>query len=101
MGGVRDVVVIGGGVAGLSAARECARVGLSVTVLEAGTVLGGALASHEVAGLTLDSGAESFAVRRNAIGPRECFSRATGEVAEHDGQRDKFAHLSTRLRSGR
>ncbi|MEB0265781.1 protoporphyrinogen/coproporphyrinogen oxidase [Cryobacterium sp. 10I5] len=67
MGDVRDVVVIGGGVAGLVAARECARVGLSVTVLEAGSVLGGALASHEVAGLTLDSGAESFAVRRNAV----------------------------------
>ncbi|TFB87482.1 FAD-dependent oxidoreductase [Cryobacterium algoricola] len=67
MSGVRDVVVIGGGVAGLTAARECARVGLSVTVLEAGTDLGGALASHEVAGLTLDSGAESFAVRRNAV----------------------------------
>ena len=67
MSDVRDVVVIGGGVAGLSAARECARVGLSVTVLEAGSDLGGALASHEVAGLTLDSGAESFAVRRNAV----------------------------------
>jgi len=67
MSGVRDVVVIGGGVAGLVAARECARVGLSVTVLEAGSDLGGALASHEVAGLTLDSGAESFAVRRNAV----------------------------------
>ncbi|MDY7558303.1 protoporphyrinogen/coproporphyrinogen oxidase [Cryobacterium sp. 10C3] len=67
MSGVRDVVVVGGGVAGLSAARECARVGLSVTVLEAGRDLGGALASHEVAGLTLDSGAESFAVRRNAV----------------------------------
>jgi protoporphyrinogen oxidase len=67
MSDVRDVVVIGGGMAGLVAARECARVGLSVTVLEASAALGGALASHRVAGLTLDSGAESFAVRRNAV----------------------------------
>lgn len=64
---MKDVIVIGGGVAGLIAARACARVGLSVTVLEATGVAGGALGSHEVAGLTLDSGAESFAVRRGVV----------------------------------
>ncbi|TFD32299.1 protoporphyrinogen oxidase [Cryobacterium cryoconiti] len=64
---MKDVIVIGGGVAGLIAARSCARIGLSVTVLEATGVPGGALGSHQVAGLTLDSGAESFAVRRNAV----------------------------------
>ncbi|MBC7441636.1 MAG: protoporphyrinogen oxidase [Ramlibacter sp.] len=64
---MKDVIVIGGGVAGLVAARACARIGLSVTVLEATDVLGGAVGSHEVAGLRLDSGAESFAVRRNAV----------------------------------
>ena len=64
---MKDVIVIGGGVAGLIAARACARVGLSVTVLEATDVPGGALGSHEVAGLTLDSGAESFAVRRGVV----------------------------------
>ncbi|HSP75491.1 MAG TPA: protoporphyrinogen oxidase [Cryobacterium sp.] len=64
---MKDVIIVGGGVAGLIAARACVRVGLSVTVLEATGVPGGALGSHEVAGLTLDSGAESFAVRRNAV----------------------------------
>ncbi|TFC41157.1 protoporphyrinogen oxidase [Cryobacterium sp. TMT2-10] len=64
---MKDVIVIGGGVAGLVAARACARIGLSVTVLEATAALGGAVGSHEVAGLRLDSGAESFAVRRNAV----------------------------------
>lgn len=62
-----DVVVIGGGIAGLVAARECAHIGLSVTVVEATDAVGGAVASHEVAGLVLDSGAESFAVRQGSV----------------------------------
>ncbi|WP_241983440.1 protoporphyrinogen oxidase [Cryobacterium tagatosivorans] len=64
---MRDVLVIGGGVAGLVAARAAAHVGLRVTVLEAADAPGGAVAAHELAGLTLDSGAESFAVRRNTV----------------------------------
>ena len=64
---MKDVLVIGGGVAGLVAARECAHLGLSVVVLEAAEAVGGAVGSHEVAGLTLDSGAESFAVRGNTV----------------------------------
>lgn len=64
---MRDVLVIGGGVAGLVAARACAHIGLSVTVLEATDAVGGAVAAHEVAGLALDSGAESFAVRRGTV----------------------------------
>jgi oxygen-dependent protoporphyrinogen oxidase len=67
MNAMKDVIVIGGGVAGLIAARACARVGLNVTVLEASAAVGGAVASHTVAGLTLDSGAESFAVRKNVV----------------------------------
>ncbi|CAD5989431.1 NAD(P)/FAD-dependent oxidoreductase [Agreia sp. COWG] len=58
-----DVVVIGAGVAGLVAARECARKGLRVVVLEASSGPGGFVATHEVAGIRLDSGAESFATR--------------------------------------
>ncbi|TFD83170.1 FAD-dependent oxidoreductase [Cryobacterium lactosi] len=64
---MKDVLVIGGGVAGLVAARECAHLGLSVVVLEAAGTLGGAVAGHEVAGLQLDAGAESFAVRGNTV----------------------------------
>lgn len=36
-----DVVVIGAGMAGVTAARDCARAGLDVTVLEAGDRIGG------------------------------------------------------------
>lgn len=57
------VVVIGGGMAGLVAAHECAKVGLKVTVLEASDRLGGVVRATDVAGLRLDAGAESFATR--------------------------------------
>lgn len=57
------VIVVGGGVSGLVAARECAKVGLQVVVLEASDQFGGVLRTAEVGGLTLDVGAESFATR--------------------------------------
>ncbi|UKA48569.1 protoporphyrinogen oxidase [Arthrobacter sp. FW305-123] len=60
-------VVVGGGISGLIAARELASAGSAVTVLEAGTSWGGCVGSHVVAGLRLDSGAESFATRSTAV----------------------------------
>lgn len=57
------IVVVGGGVAGLVVARECARPGFEVTVLEASGRVGGSVAPLELDGLTLDAGAESFATR--------------------------------------
>ncbi|PWC05726.1 protoporphyrinogen oxidase [Agromyces badenianii] len=62
-----DVVVVGGGVAGLVAALECAKVGLRVTVLERRDELGGCVGRIELDGLTLDCGAESFATRGGAV----------------------------------
>lgn len=59
----QQVVVIGGGIAGLVAARECAKVGMPVTLLEAGADLGGAIRTVELDGIRLDAGAESFATR--------------------------------------
>ncbi|MGN7147920.1 protoporphyrinogen oxidase [Arthrobacter sp. SAFR-179] len=63
----RTALVVGGGISGLLAARELAAAGHQVTVLEAGTAWGGCVGSHTVAGLTLDSGAESFATRSDAV----------------------------------
>ena len=60
-------IVVGGGVAGLVAARRLALGGASVTVLEAGDRLGGTVAHHAVGGFVLDSGAESFAVRGGTV----------------------------------
>lgn len=66
-GGPRTALVVGGGISGLLAARDLAAAGCTVTVLEAGPAWGGCVGSHEVAGLTLDSGAESFATRSDAV----------------------------------
>jgi oxygen-dependent protoporphyrinogen oxidase len=60
-------VVIGGGVAGLVAARRLALGGAQVVLLEASDRLGGRVASTELAGIRVDTGAESFAVRGGAV----------------------------------
>ncbi|MFE6964808.1 protoporphyrinogen oxidase [Agromyces sp. NPDC057679] len=64
-----DVVVIGGGVAGMVAALECAKIGLAVTIVERRDELGGCVGRIELDGLTLDSGAESFATRGDGVAP--------------------------------
>ena len=62
-----DVVVVGGGVGSLVAARELALAGRRVVLLEAGDRLGGEVLRLEVAGLVLDGGAESFATRAGTV----------------------------------
>src|SRR3712207_3598318 len=58
------VAVVGGGVAGLAAARELAAGGAEVILLEASARCGGKLDSLTVDGVRLDSGAESVLARR-------------------------------------
>ncbi len=62
-----DVIVIGGGVAGLLAARQLAHLGNAVVVVEERDALGGFVARSTVAGVDLDSGAESFATRKGTV----------------------------------
>ena len=62
--GRRSVVVVGGGVSGLSAAFLLRNAGLDVTVLEGSPRLGGKLAVSEVGGIAVDSGAEALLARR-------------------------------------
>ncbi|MFL5958112.1 MAG: protoporphyrinogen oxidase, partial [Solirubrobacterales bacterium] len=59
-----DAVVVGGGVAGLTAARELGRSGLSVLLLEGSKDLGGKLRGGTVGGVDVDVGAESMLARR-------------------------------------
>lgn len=63
----RHVVVIGGGAAGLVAALDCARVGIRVTVIERAETPGGAVATETVAGIRVDTGAESYATRGGSV----------------------------------
>ena len=60
--GVR-IAVVGGGIAGLVAAKECAAVGMRVTVFEAAEQAGGVVRRGEAGGVVFDAGAESFATR--------------------------------------
>jgi squalene-associated FAD-dependent desaturase len=56
----RRVVVIGGGLAGISAAVDLCDAGLAVTLLEARPRLGGATCSFDRHGLTIDNGQHVF-----------------------------------------
>lgn len=62
-----DLVVIGGGLAGLVIARDCARAGLALTLLEADATLGGVVRPVELDDMVLDRGAEAFATRGSAV----------------------------------
>jgi monoamine oxidase len=62
-----DVVIIGGGAAGIGAARRLAQTGLSTLLIEASSRLGGRAWTHEVAGLNVDLGCGWFhSAERNA-----------------------------------
>jgi len=61
------VVVIGGGIAGLVAAWECAKVGMSVTLVEASDRLGGTIGSARVADLDLETGVTCWSTRGGAV----------------------------------
>jgi squalene-associated FAD-dependent desaturase len=58
--GGRRVVVIGGGLAGITAALDCAEAGARVTLVEVRRRLGGAAYSFERDGMRLDNGQHVF-----------------------------------------
>jgi monoamine oxidase len=62
-----DVVVVGAGLSGLTAAREIARAGRSVAVLEARERVGGRMLSRVIAGEAFDLGAEFVGPTQNHI----------------------------------
>jgi len=76
------IVVIGGGMAGLVVARECARPGFAVTLLEGSDRVGGSVAPLEIGGMTLDAGAESFATRGGHVAELLDDLGLTGDVVQ-------------------
>jgi renalase len=77
-----DVVVVGAGIAGLSAARELAAAGRSVLVLDKGRGLGGRMATRRLGSAVCDHGAQFFTVRGRAFGGIVAEAEAAGQVAE-------------------
>ncbi|WP_439592151.1 protoporphyrinogen/coproporphyrinogen oxidase [Microbacterium sp.] len=62
-----DAIVVGGGVAGLVAARRLALGGARVVLLERADHLGGQVVPLPIAGIELDAAAESYATRGGAV----------------------------------
>lgn len=60
-------VVVGGGIGGLTAARDAARRGDAVVLLEAEERLGGMVTDVTVGGVRVDAGAEAYATRTDAV----------------------------------
>lgn len=61
-----DLVIIGGGIAGLAAAYEAQQRGLTVRVLEAGGRTGGVIQTECVDGWVIDQGPDSLLVQKPA-----------------------------------
>jgi protoporphyrinogen/coproporphyrinogen III oxidase len=64
--GVLDVVVVGGGIAGLSAAYELQRRGVHVRLLEASARVGGVILTERFDGWVIDAGPDSLLVQKPA-----------------------------------
>ena len=79
------MVVVGGGISGLAASAALSDQGVTVTVLEASPRVGGKLALGEVAGITVDVGAEAMLNRR---------PEAT-DLARRSGLADHLVHPAT------
>src|SRR5258705_5893056 len=61
-----DVAVAGGGIAGLAAAFELQRLGVSVRVLEASDRVGGVIRTDRFDGWVVDGGPDSMLVQKPA-----------------------------------
>ncbi|MCB2213295.1 FAD-dependent oxidoreductase [bacterium] len=69
MAGNARVIIIGGGIAGLSAAKELKQAGIEALVLERRVVLGGRMSTREFGGAVFDDGAQFFTVKDQRFGP--------------------------------
>ena len=81
-----DVVVVGAGIAGLSAGRELARAGRSVVVVEAGRIARG-VTGHTTAKLTaLHTLAYDRLLRTRGAKAAHLYARSQTDAVEHAAQ---------------
>src|SRR5947209_8716795 len=59
-----DVVVVGGGIAGLAAAYELSKRGVSFVLLERASRIGGVILSEQIDGFTIDGGPDSLLTQK-------------------------------------
>jgi oxygen-dependent protoporphyrinogen oxidase len=59
-----DVVIVGGGIAGLAAAYELGRRGVTCVVLERSAEPGGVIVSEQIDGFTIDAGPDSLLIQK-------------------------------------
>lgn len=62
------VLVVGAGIAGLTAARELTHSGVGVTVVEKESVIGGRMSTRELHGGVFDDGAQFFTIKDERFG---------------------------------
>jgi predicted NAD/FAD-dependent oxidoreductase len=77
---LRDVVVIGAGMTGLTAARILEREGLDVVVLDKGRAVGGRMATRRMGGGRFDHGAQHFSTRSDAFAEEVARWLAAGDA---------------------
>src|SRR5215831_13705106 len=106
MSGPPDVIIIGGGVAGLSAARDLTAAGARVLLLEARDRLGGRILTHHKPDGPVELGAEFvhgtvdeiLSVAREAALPlRETDRGAPRQTPAHRGPADFFSAMDALL----
>lgn len=92
------VLVVGGGITGLTAAWEAVRGGATVTLLEAGPRIGGKVRTERVDGLLIEHGPDSFVAYRPAALALIEELGLGGDVIGVQGRREVHLRVDGRLR---
>ena len=74
----KDVVIVGGGIAGLATAYELAKHGVSFALIERAPRVGGVILSEQIDGFTIDGGPDSLLIQKPE-GIRLCEELGLGE----------------------
>ena len=90
--------IIGGGIAGLSAAYELTKANSPCTLYEAGPRLGGVIASKDIAGSILEEGPDSFITEKPAAADL-CRELGLGDslLPSNDPERKTYIVVNNRL----